>query len=96
MVSGCDEGLARSWTPLYVLCDFCAACCSAFYGDMLDPGLSLTWSPGLLAVRHVGGLVCRLVCLEAAVEDCRVRTGLALQHDAAKLQIGTFLLRGRG
>jgi hypothetical protein len=58
---------------------------------MLDPDLSLKWSPAPLAVRRVGGLVCRLVCLEAAVEDCRVHTGLALHRDAANLRIGTFL-----
>jgi hypothetical protein len=61
---------------------------------MLDPGLSLTWSLAPLAVRRVGGLVCRLVCLEAAVEDCRVHTGLALHRDAANLRIETFLREG--
>jgi hypothetical protein len=61
---------------------------------MLDLDFSLAENPGQLPVDHVNGLACCLVGLEAAVEDCRVHTGLALQFDAANLRIETSLYCG--
>jgi hypothetical protein len=61
---------------------------------MLGLGSSLAESPGKLPVGRVGGLASCRVCLEAAVEDCRVHMGLALGSGAANLRIETSLYGG--